>query len=73
MSPLETDTCFQASIATATQIPIEQVPDLDLDARLARGEDPNQISRSSWERIDAWARKRGLVPIFWAMKSCPRL
>jgi hypothetical protein len=65
MCPHRTDDCLQAAIATATQVPIEQVPDLKLDRRRAEGEDPDEISRSSWERLERWAAKRGLVMRFW--------
>lgn len=55
------DDCFPAAIATALQHPIEQVPDLRIDARIAAGEDPVTVSRSSWLRIDRWARELGFV------------
>lgn len=60
MHPHRGDDCFQAAIATCTQVPIEQVLDLALDRRFAEGEDRDEITRTSWERIDKWARKRGL-------------
>jgi hypothetical protein len=65
MHPYRTDDCLQAAIATATQVPIEQVPSLDLHERRERGEDPEEISRSCWERIARWADKRDLVLTFW--------
>lgn len=55
------DDCFPAAVATALQVPIEQVPDLRIDARIAAGEDPVTVSRSSWLRIDRWARELGFV------------
>lgn len=58
--PLRADDCFRAAIATATQIPIEQVPDLRLQARLNRGDDPDEVSEQSWQRIAEWAERRGL-------------
>jgi hypothetical protein len=65
MHPYRTDDCLQAAIATATQVPIEQVPSLDLHERRERGEDPEEISRDCWERIDRWATKRSLALTFW--------
>jgi len=64
MDPYRTDDCFQAAIASATQVPIEQVPDLALDQRLWRGDDPEQVSDTSWERIQRWASKCGLALTF---------
>ena len=58
--PLRADDCLRAAVATATQTPIEQVPDLRLQARLNRGDDPDEISESSWLRIAEWAERRGL-------------
>jgi hypothetical protein len=71
MEPLRTDDCLQTAIATATQIPIEEVPDLQLDRRLRRGEDVDVISRTSWERIARWASERGLTAMFWAEDELP--
>jgi hypothetical protein len=61
MDPYRLDTCFQAAIATCVQAPIEQVPDLALDRRLDDGEDPVEINRDSWARIDRWATNRGFA------------
>jgi hypothetical protein len=55
MHPFRTDDCLRAAIATVTQIPIEQVPDLGLDDCVRRGEDPEEISVNSWGRIEDWA------------------
>jgi hypothetical protein len=60
MDPARTDDCFQAAIATAVQVPIEQVPDLRLDRRVAAGDDPEEINRESWVRLEAWLLGRGL-------------
>jgi hypothetical protein len=65
MDPHRTDDCLQAAIATATQISIEEVPDFALDRRLKDGEDPTQVSRSAWERLDAWATRRGRTLRVW--------
>lgn len=60
MDPYDTDDCLRAAIATATQVPIEEVPALTLDQRLDRGEGPDEISRTTWQTIDRWADDRGL-------------
>jgi hypothetical protein len=72
MHPYLTDDCFRAAVATATQVPIEQVPDLKLDRRLSQGEDPDEISQTSWERIESWGAKRGLALRFWDEVPVPR-
>lgn len=64
MDPWQTDNCLSAALATATQIPIEQVPELKLDKRHARGEDPDEVTRSTWARIADWAEKQGLNPLY---------
>jgi hypothetical protein len=71
-NPLRTDTCFQAAIATVTQIPIEEVPDLNIDRRLKEGADPDELNRMGWDRIDRWAAKRGLTPRLWEQVPVPR-
>ena len=58
--PVRWDDCLRAAIATALQVPPEQIPDLRLHARLDAGEDPDEISDSSWLRIAEWAERRGL-------------
>lgn len=72
MHPYRSDGCLRAAIATATQVPIEQVPDLRLDDRLDRGEDLDEISRTSWVCIEEWAASRGLVMKFWTEVPAPR-
>ena len=64
MRPTGTDDCFRAALATATQIPVEQVPDLRLDRRLRKGEDVERINRESWERMAEWLDGRGLELVF---------
>ena len=58
------DDCLRPAIATATQIPIEQVPHLRLLDRLTAGEDPEAISIDSWLRIAGWLNRRGLELVF---------
>jgi hypothetical protein len=65
MAPHRHDDCFQAAVATVTQVPIEQVPDLALDRRLSEGADAEEISRTAWERFDAWATRRAFALRFW--------
>lgn len=72
MHPYRTDDCLRAAIATATQIPIEQVPDLSLDQRLERGEDQDEISRTSWIRIEEWAASLGLRMKLWEEVPVPK-
>lgn len=72
MHPYLTDDCLEAAIATTTQVPIEQVPNFALLERRDRGEDPDEITRSTWERIGQWAFKRGLVLTFWDEPPAPR-
>ena len=64
MNPARPDSCLSAALATATQIPVEQVPDLKLDKRLQAGEDAETISRESWARIAKWLDSRGLRLVF---------
>lgn len=64
MAPYRYDDCFQAAIATATQTPIEQVPDLHLDDRFKEGGIAEEIYRASWETVGRWADAQGLVLTF---------
>lgn len=61
VDPFRLDDCLTAAIATAVQVDVAQVPDLRLSKRFAAGEDPAEISRSSWERLAHWAARRGLA------------
>ena len=60
MHPTRPDGCLRAALATATQIPVDQVPDARVDQRVHAGEDPEEISRDSWARIVEWLSGRGL-------------
>jgi hypothetical protein len=60
MDPLRPDNCLRAAVATALQVPIDQVPDPRLDARFKDGDDPDEISARSWEKLADWSRARGL-------------
>jgi hypothetical protein len=65
MHPFRTDDCLRPAIATVTQIPIEQVPDLRLDQRAEDGEDDDAISASSWTAIEEWAASNRLRMRSW--------
>lgn len=71
MDPNREDDCLQAALATATQVPIEEVPDLDLDKRLEQGDGPDELIRESWERIGRWATERGMTLEFFGPDSLP--
>jgi hypothetical protein len=49
-----TDDCLRPCIATVLQVPVEQVPDPQLDRRLKAGDDPERINRESWEMVAQW-------------------
>lgn len=72
MHPYRLDDCLQAAIATVTQVPIEQVPDLQLDKRSDQGDSRDEVSRTSWKRIEAWAASSHLKLVFWEGKVVPR-
>lgn len=44
MQPYRGDDCLQAAVATCAQVPIEQIPDLNLAARFERGESQDEMS-----------------------------
>ena len=43
------------------QIPPDQCPDFNLDARLQNGEPVEQITRTAWADLTAWLDDRGLT------------
>jgi hypothetical protein len=55
-----TDDCLPAAIATCLQVPIEDVPDPEIDRRLAAGESAEEIRVSTWEQLVEWLAERGL-------------
>jgi hypothetical protein len=71
MDTYRTDTCMQAATATATQVPIEQVPDPDLDTRFRRGDDIDEINLAAWTRFARWADRRGLKMLLWSQDEVP--
>lgn len=59
MDPWRTDDCLQAAIATVLQVPIQQVPCLELEEKSREpGADLDAISQEAWARITTWATKR---------------
>jgi hypothetical protein len=54
------DDCFAAALATALQVPIDEVPDSRLTERCRAGEDLAEISRSAWQELQRWLAGRGL-------------
>lgn len=55
------DDCLQAALATLTQCPMDQVPDLHLDKQERAGRDPEQIAQYVAWRMGAWARDHGVI------------
>jgi hypothetical protein len=60
MRPWRADDCFAAAIATALQIPLVEVPDPNIDVRLAAGDSPEEIEADLWDTLTWWLGKRGL-------------
>lgn len=54
------DDCYQAAIATCLQAPYEEVPDSQIDERLASGYTVEQVNKSARERLRVWLAGRGL-------------
>lgn len=54
------DDCLGCAIATVLQIPIDRLPDIQLDSRLAAGEDPAKIADEADGIWRAWLADRGL-------------
>jgi hypothetical protein len=54
------DDCQAAALATLLQIPLSEVPDARLDARLAAGETVEHVDRTSWDQTLRWLDGRGL-------------
>jgi hypothetical protein len=54
------DDCQRAAVATLAQAHISEVPDPEIDRRLAAGEDPARIARDANAALQAWAAQYGL-------------
>jgi hypothetical protein len=66
------DDCLCAAVATATQTPIDQVPDPHIDERLAAGDRPGELCSKMWADLSAWARDRGTPLRSWPDPSACR-
>lgn len=64
MDPWRYDDCLQAAVATATQVPIQNVPALELHKQFCQGADPDAISRDAWARFEQFASGRGMQMVF---------
>jgi hypothetical protein len=69
MHPFMADDCMRCAIATATQVPIEQVPNLKIYERVLAKESADEISRSTWDRIIAWAERLELSVMLWERRA----
>jgi hypothetical protein len=58
------DQCLQAAVATATQTPLDQVPDAHIDERLAAGADDDELAGQVFGDLERWAHGRGLEMLF---------
>lgn len=63
MRPDRGDDCWQAATATVLQVPIDEVPDLRLNARVESGEHPDKIARSAWHSMEDWLNGHGLCMV----------
>jgi hypothetical protein len=58
--PNRADDCFAAALATCLQVPLDEVPDPNIDVRLAAGDSPDVIEADTWDTLEWWLGKRGL-------------
>jgi hypothetical protein len=58
------DDCWAAAVATCLQVPIDEVPDPRIDARLAQGATPAEIDTSAQQEMKRWLKSRGLRMVF---------
>jgi hypothetical protein len=58
------DECWAAAVATCIQVPIDDVPDADLDERVNAGEKPDEINRGAWEQFARWLSERDLRMVY---------
>lgn len=54
------DDCLAACVSTCLQVPIADVFDPCIDARLEAGETVEEVNRSLWAGLAAWLEARGL-------------
>jgi hypothetical protein len=56
-----TDDCVQASIASLIQMPMYEVPDLQIDKHIAEGRDDEALERSVGHQFSQWMEKHSLT------------
>ena len=54
------DDCWCAAVSSCLQVPIDEIPDPEIDRRLAAGDSPRQINRDAWFEFLSWLSQRGL-------------
>ena len=54
------DDCQQAALATLLQVPLSEVPDARIDARIAAGESVEHVDKTAWTQMLKWLAGRGL-------------
>jgi len=54
------DDCFQAAIASCLQIPMHQVPDVQINRQLDAGKEPEEINRQVDETMSRWLAGQGV-------------
>ena len=54
------DDCLQAAIASCLQVPMHQVPDLQINRQLAAGTDPEELDRAIRETMGRWLAVQGV-------------
>lgn len=70
MGPFTFDDCLRAAIATAVQVPAEDVPYRYLRSREAR-ERPHEVTHDLWGAITHWADGLGLTVRHWPKAELP--
>ena len=54
------DDCWPAAIATVTQVPLDEVPDLRLDEQVELGQDPAEVELWAWQTVEDWCSDQAL-------------
>lgn len=64
-APGRLDRCFSCAIATVLQIPLDEVPDTNIDSRLYRHKTSRtKVLRDSWNLYVEWCDARGRAMIY---------
>lgn len=71
MDPNRPDTCFPAGLASATQVPLDEVPYHQVYWRIRRGATARAINKRVWEALVRWASGRGLTVCYWEKDELP--